>query len=382
MNRKAVIVLSVFIFLIIVKFTYSYFSTYEYSLQVRADLAAEKKQDIHVAVVWDKSETSFMQGVTMAVTEINQQGVALKWNNEIIKAHIILHEYDDSTEDAAKKSRLSIANDHRIVAVLGHSTSASAIPASITYEYNGILFISAVATMPTLTNHNFKYTFSIIPSEFFFANRLAKFVKKKGWNNLLILHARNPYGLSFYEAFAAQVEPPLHIVSVKSFFTGEKDYKELIYTVMQNDFDAVILADAEQNAAEMIKQLRYMGVHKPILGGDGLDNLKIWEWSGQTANQLYVASVLAGQGGYNNKDAQNFSSNYVIYQGYEAAHILADAIEKTGSSEPILVASVLKYNYKNGYAGYIFDVNGLVINKNIYVKEFKNGKFLSVDNEE
>lgn len=379
MSRKIAIIFSVVVCLLLIKIIYFYFSSYDYSLQKRSDIASQKNPDIHVAVVWDKTDSSFMTGVTMAVNEVNRQGIMLKADDKTIKAQIVLHEYDDSTEDSSEQTRLDIANDHRIVAVLGHSTSASAIPASITYEYHGILFISVVATMPILTDHNFKYTFSIIPSEYFFANQLIQFTQKKHWYNLAVLHARNPYGLGFYEAFASQVELPLQIVSVKSFFTGQKDYKELIYNVMKNDFDAVILADAEQNAAEMIKQLRYMGMNKPILGGDGLDNLKIWDWSGHTANQLYVASVLPGQSNSDDKLNQMFSDNYVIYQGYEAVHLLADAIQKTGSIEPILVASTLKYNYKQGYSGYIFDTNGLVMNKKMYVKEFRNGKFFMAD---
>ena len=379
MRKKTLIIFSILISLSLIKITYSYISTYEYSLQKRAEIASHKPQDIHVAVVWDKTDSSFMTGVTMAVNEINQQGIMLKLNDKTIKAQIVLHEYDDSTEQSSEQARLAIADDHRIVAVLGHSTSASAIPASITYEYHGILFISIVATMPILTDHNFKYTFSIIPSEYFFAHQLIQFTQKKQWYKLAILHARTPYGLGFYEAVASQVQLPSQIVSVNSFFTEQEDYKELIYMVMKNDFDAVILAAAEQNAAEMIKQLRYMGMNKPILGGDGLDNLKIWDWSEHTANQLYVASVLAGQSNSDDKSNQIFASNYVIYQAYEALHILADAIQKTGSSEPILVASTLKYNYKQGYSDYVFDTNGLVTNKKVYIKEFRNGKFFAAE---
>lgn len=381
MLRKIVTIISVFVLLVCGKLIYSYVSNYEYSLQKRADIAAQKRPEIHVAVVWDKTDESFFKGIALAVDEVNQKGILLKANDKVVQARIVLHKYDDSTEKSSQQARLDIASDHRIVAVLGHSTSASAIPASITYEYNGILFISVVATVPTLTNHSFTYTFSIIPSEYFFSRKLIEFAEHKNWNRLLILHARNPYGLSFYEAFSGEVELPLQIVSVKSYFSGQYDYKELIYNAMKVDFDAVVLADAEQNAAEMIRQLRHMGMDKPILGGDGLDNFKIWDWSGKTANQLYVASVLAGQGSEENKNKQNFENNYVIYQAYEAVQVLADAIRITGSSEPILVASTLKYNFKEGYAGYNFDSNGLVVNKKLYVKEFRDGKFIMIDQE-
>lgn len=379
MGKKTVLTFLLFIALLMFKIIYSHLSTYEYSLQKRTEIALQNNKDIHVAIVWDKNDRSFIEGVTQAVEEINQRGIILKSNNKTVKARFVLHEYDDSTEQSSLRTRSSIVADHKIVAVLGHSTSASAIPASISYEYNGVLFISVVATMQVLTNHNFKYTFSTIPSENFFADELVRFIQKKKWYKLLILHARNPYGLGFYETFVSRRGPPIQIVNVKSFFTEQQDYKELIYTVMKDDFDAVILAAAEENAAKMINQLRDMGMEKPILGGDGLDNLKIWDWSGHTANHMYVASVLEGQNHFDENINPAFSNNYVIYQGYEAAHILADAIEKTGTTEPIAVASTLKYSYSNGYGGYIFDTNGLITNKKLYIKEFRDGKFLRID---
>lgn len=370
--------------LLVARNIYSYRSTYHYSLTKRAEIAAQLNKDIHVAIVWDlKNESSFVDGVTLAINEINKQGILLKSANKTVNAQIVLHQFDDSTKRNARKSRLTIAADHKIVAVLGHSSSASAIPASITYEYNGVLFISVVATDSMLTEHGFKYTFSIIPSEDLFVDTIIQFTKKKNWNNLVFLHARNQYGLDLYDRFAARLEAPLQIVEAKSFFIEHRDYKNIIYEVMKKDFDAVVLAAVDRNAAIMIKELRKMGVNTPILGGDGLDNFKIWDWSGQTSNQTYVASVFAGQDSFRQKFKQFYGmeADYYAYQGYEAAHVLADAIRKTGTSEPIRVASTLKYNYVPGYGNYEFDIKGLVSNKMIYIKQMQDGKFVQIEQE-
>ncbi len=373
-----------FIILLVFRNIYSYRSTYQYSITERAEIAAQLNKDIHVAVVWDlKNEKTFVDGVMMAVDEINKQGIQLKSANKTVNAQIVLHPFDDSTKRNAQKSRLAIAADHKMVAVLGHSSSASAIPASISYEYNGVLFISVVATDSMLTEHGFKYTFSIIPSEDFFVDSIIQFAKKKNWNNLVFLHTRNPYGLDLYDRFAARLEDPLQIVEAKSFFIKHTDYKNIIYEVMKTDFDAVVLAAVDRNAASMIKQLRNMGMNKPIIGGDGLDNVKIWEWSGQTSNQIYVASVFAGQNDFSQKFKQSYGieADYYAFQGYEAAHVLADAIRKTGTSEPIRVASTLKYNYVPGYGNYEFDIKGLIANRMIYIKQMQDGKFVKIEQE-
>ncbi len=375
------IILLLFFALLIFRSIYSYRLTYDYSLHKRSEIAMQNSEDIHVAAVWIKSDRGFMDGVALALADVNKQGIMLKSGEGVVKARIVLHEFDDSTDQSSEESRLTIAADHKIVAVIGHSSSASAIPASISYEYNGVLFISPVATAPLLTGHDFNYTFSIIPSESFFVGKLIEFSKERKWQKLLVIFSRNLYGLNLYQRFAAQVEPPLEIVEAKSFFIEHSDYKPLIYELMNKDFDAVVLAAAEENAAKMIKQLREMGVNKPIMGGDGLDTLQIWDWSEKTANQTYVASVFPGHNDFDQKfkQAYGIDGSYSAYQGYEAVRVLADAIQKTGSSNPIQVASTLKYNYAQGYGGYLFDRNGLASNKKIYIKQIVDGKFVVIE---
>ncbi|MBL7005261.1 MAG: ABC transporter substrate-binding protein [Gammaproteobacteria bacterium] len=379
------IVLLLIIALSVFRSIYSYRLTYDYSLQKRAEIAEQNRPDIHVASVWIKSDRGFIDGVTLAVEEVNKQGIMLRSGEKTVKARIVLHEFDDSTEQSSQQSRLSIAADHKIVAVVGHSSSASAIPASITYEYNGVLFISPVATAPLLTEHGFKYTFSIIPSEIFFVSKIIEFCKERNWHKLLVLYSRNVYGMNLYQRFASQLEPPLEIVEDKSFFVEHLDYhldyNELIYELMKKDFDAVVLAAAEEDAAKMIKQLRAMGVNKPIIGGDGLDTLQIWDWSEKTANQTYVTSVFPGHNDFDNKfkQAYGIDGSYSAYQGYESIKVLADAIQKTGTSNPIQVASTLKYNYKQGYGGYVFKSNGLASNKKIYIKQIVDGRFVLIE---
>lgn len=370
-------IIALCVIVLIARNIYSYHATYQYSLQNRAAIASQNRSTIHIAAVWDLDKSrNFIDGVKLAVNEVNQEGITLQNNKKQVTAQLVLHQFDDSTKDQALKSRMKIAGNHNIVAVVGHSSSSSAVVGSITYEYNGILFLSVVATDPELTNHGFRYTFSIIPSTDYFVDSMISFLQQKRWHKIMALHARNQYGQEMYERFAAKVNAPLSIVKVKSFSVSQKDYKALIYDVMDNEFDAVFLAAVDKNGANMIRQLREMGVTKPIIGGDGFDNLKIWNWSNQKANQTFVASIFVDQDGFVNrfKKAYGREAGYLAYQGYQAVRVLADAIRKTGSSEPLRVASTLKY-YDNKNNIYNFDSNGLVRDLKIYIKQMKNGKF-------
>jgi len=414
MSKKYIgpFVVLVVIILVILKSIYSYYLTYDYSLRRRAEITRQNDNDINVAVVWNfLHEKSFLDGARLAVNETNRDGIKLVSDQKTHIARLVLHEYDDSTDDDARDTWLSISATRNIAAVIGHSSSASAIPASISYEYNGVLFISALATDTALTAHRFKYTFSINPTDRFYADRLIDYAKTHHLYKLIILFAQDDYGMDFYTTFTGGDLPGgFEIIASRSFFASGEDKRAgnidskagLIYQLMQYDFDAVVLGARGQLGAQMIELLRSMGIDKPILSSEGLDDATVWEMSHQTANKLYVASVFPEDGGTvqkpagepekpipssprlfidNFKQTYGYAPGYFAFQGYEAVKVLASAFQSAASAEPIKVAATLQYGNKNGYNHYVFDRNSLIANKKIVVKEMINGKFKTVDPE-
>jgi branched-chain amino acid transport system substrate-binding protein len=76
-----------------------------------------------------------------------------------------------------------------------------------------------------------------------------------------------------------------------------------------------------------------------------------------------------------NAEDQNAAS------GYDAMSILAQAIEKSRSFNPIVVSATLKAHKQwRGLAGlYDFAHYGDVVGHKLYIEEVKNGKFAPVD---
>lgn len=396
MNRKliaagilAIALIAAYIFLL------GYYYSYNYSLRRRAEIAAENNPEIHVAAVWNLShEQSFIKGVKLAVKEINAQGIELKDTDKPTLAHIVLHEYDDGTDDKAQSAWLSVVRNHEIVAVVGHSSSASAIPASISYEYNGVLFISALATDPALTNHNLKYTFSICPSDKYFVKKLVDYAKSQKLLKLSILYTRDDYGINFYQEFTGQLDDDFEIAASRSFYPLEEDIDagnldsktDIIFEIMQSGFDAVVLIARDELGLEMIRQLRSMGITQPILGSEGLDNQVIWKTLQPTRDKTIVTSVFSANDTAvkNSPQVGHFVENYqktygsepgyLAIQGYDAMMVLARAFQLTGTTVPIKVGSTLRYHFQDSYNNYAFDANGMIANKTVYIKEISDGK--------
>jgi branched-chain amino acid transport system substrate-binding protein len=178
----------------------------------------------------------------------------------------------------------------------------------------------------------------------------------------------------------------ISIVGSHSFDTNEHDHRELIYEMLKVDTDAILLGAVGEPAARVIYQLRALGINKPIIGSDGLDNPKIWEMSGEKAFDTYVASVYLDNPYLKNKNTytdfyneynkkNNRPPDYLARQGYEAVKILSTAFRKSNSTMPITVAATLKYGFDNAFGGYSFDNQGRIVGKDIIMKVMNNGSF-------
>lgn len=369
-------------------------SNYDYRLHKREKNALQNNTDIHIAAVWHlKEDKTFLDGVKLAINETNADGIALKSNNTLTKAKIILHEYDDSTEENAQDAWLSISETPEIVSVLGHSSAMSAIPASISYEYNGILFISAITTHSALTQHQNNYTLSINPSNPYYINKLLDYAKKQNLKKLIILREQNEDNNRFYQELMSQLDSSFKIINSYSF-TEVKNIIDIrstdnIYRILSHDFDAVVLITQPKNIVEMLTKLRAIGITQPILGSQGFDQPNLLTLPESVVNNVILSSVFpeakVTEDSLTNyfidkfKLTYGYTPSYFAFQGYESVKILTSAYSLIGTTLPISVATTLKFHYANGYHNYVFNRDGLIKNKPIYLKSVNQGQFKMVN---
>jgi branched-chain amino acid transport system substrate-binding protein len=367
-------------------FVYDYFTSYDYSFAKRQELAKTATDDIKIAVILKKdAPESFRKGIEVALAEENKQGFVFTRDKKQITRKLAIR----YVKEVDKIS--SVVNDHETIAVLGFVGSVAAVEASISYENYGILFLSAIATDERLTNHGLKYTFSIIPVDKDYAKQLVEFAASKQYRRVSYLYSRQgTYGLNLSNNFSSfLLGKDIKIIGSYSFDPAKHDQRELIYEMLQNKPDAVLLGAIGDVAARMIYQLRTLGITEPILGSDGLDNPKIWATSGEKASNTYVASVYLDNPYTKNRNTytefhdtflqQNGEPpDYLARQGYESVKILAAAIRKGDSTVPITIAATLKYGIGELFGGYKFDGFGRIMNKEIIMKVMNKGAFYDV----
>jgi branched-chain amino acid transport system substrate-binding protein len=344
--------------------------------------------DIRIAVAWEVQDynKTYLDGIKLAVDHLNASGGIKQWDADGKEFHrqIRYKVYTDDPHTAARK----IVKDPRFMAVIGHETSGMAIPASITYQDGGLLFIAPTATHPELTLHDFDLVFRPAPDDAEMIRGIVDQARVMGISNAAVLSARNTYGLSLARLFEdVSGDENMTITFNTSYSETCKDFRQLAYQMKEKSFGCVILADTVPRAATVIMQLREQHINVPILGADGLDDVtQLRDIARDASEGTYVASSYVAPSGTNL--AQRLAGattemERLFLTVCDSKNMIPDAyaaVEVSHTTVPLVVASTLKYEGPwQGLMGAMkFDERGNVVGKKVTMKVVKNGQFQKV----
>ena len=357
--------------------------SYEASKQQRVQQAtkATNKQPIVIGIPWKDAEADFfIAGVKLAVKEINQKGGVLNHvplEVEIDNAESIFYNLFFPTE-MRRNSVLGIARHYaknpNLIAVVGHSSSETAMIASIVYENRGIVFLAPNARHKKLTGHNFKYTFRTSPNNAIMGEQLAEYAIQKGYKRVAILSGRSDSLEEFINEFTTHLieKSAAEIVYRRSFFEHNIDIISLVSELKNaQKTDAILIATGDKKAAQIYQQIRNVGIKLPIIGNASLDTKEFWQrvkqWESGNKIQKSAIPTLFNVSTVKGKqfDAAflheyHQEADYLAALGYDSINLLAHAIEYSKSRVPLEIATTLRYMKAcKGVTGkYEFDNDG------------------------
>ncbi|OQY59004.1 MAG: hypothetical protein B6245_08805 [Desulfobacteraceae bacterium 4572_88] len=378
---------SLYIFALGLLFTCSC-DTYTTRYKERAEKAALSQGDIVVGIVDSSVPPSFfVRGVQLAIDELNEDGGVLGRRIRPIF-------YDD---DASLEKGLNIAEELSentdVVAVVGHIDSRTAISASVSYEENGILFISPGATDQDLIREDSALTFRNIPSEKDIAHEMAEFAFRNRHMKMAVVYDSETHGKRMAEIFHEHADSlGIGIVAEKSYSAWDDDHRFLIADLIsEGEFGAVFLGGVLPSAGNMIRQMRDMGIMVPIIGTGSLDSLELWNIAGKGSQETIVPTV------FDPRQPRSLTRNFVkkftshfsfepdtwAAQGYDAIRVLASAIEAGGSAVPIVISTTLRFmnKWEGVTSAYSFQRNGNITGKSVFFKVIREGSFEFLERE-
>ncbi|MBI1209816.1 MAG: ABC transporter substrate-binding protein [Azospirillum sp.] len=348
----------------------------------RARKAAEGKGDVAIGLIWgDLFDGMFYQGAELAQAEINDKGGVLGRPIRFVRA--------DAAGDDPRSVGLAIARklarDPEVVAAVGHSAPETAIPASITYEGAGILYINPAVISQSVNQHNFQLVFSTIPDDDQFSREDATFASGLGFHRIAVLNTREDWADTAAKAFIKHaVTLGLTVVTRKSFNHQRENFRDILADLGASQFDAIFLAADERVAAAVVKQSLEMNLEAPFLLADLID---IHKFKKEVGSETPLISVPILFNPFSNRAAvhdfdvrfkEKFGSEPDGWaaQGYDAIQMLAYAMERANSTVPLSVATILRYTLSwRGVTGrYSFDRRGSVYTRVIEFATLKKGK--------
>ncbi|HQA50930.1 MAG TPA: ABC transporter substrate-binding protein [Syntrophomonadaceae bacterium] len=177
------------------------------------------------------------------------------------------------------------------------------------------------------------------------------------------------------------------IVAEEGFVNGDKDFRATLTKIKSANPEFIYVPGYYTEVAVLIKQAREMGITCPIGGGDGWDSPDMVSVAGAEAlNNTYftnhysvedpdpaIQSFVEAYKAKYNKLPDSFAA-----LGYDAAKLLADAIERAGEADPIKIKEALEATKDfPGITGTMsIDENHNPV-KNIVVIEYKDGNLIS-----
>ncbi|EDN69843.1 Extracellular ligand-binding receptor [Beggiatoa sp. PS] len=352
------------------------------SKEKREQWARKNKEEIVIGVAWSLTHP-LLKGVDLATKEINNRGGVNIADHEPPRT-IRIEKIDSSitAKTSPLQQRISARNIARkfasmleVVAVIGHRYSSIAIPASITYQYNGIIFLAPSSTNLMLTSHDFDYVFRMLPNNEEMAKQLAAYCKYyQRYQKMIVLNDRGDYGEELADSFInSAVEYGIKIKYRRTFFVQRSDFANLIADLKNrtSDVNAIFIATSANTGGQIIKQSRRMEllgidekgeeIKMPFIGGDSLANAEeLWKVAKNTAEGLVVPTVYNEELKIVQQFKKHFKEEYREFSdlepdqsvalGYDAVKLLVYAMDKADSIVPIEVATQLHY-MSNGWKG-------------------------------
>ena len=287
-------------------------------------------------------------GAKLAVQQINDQGGILGGGKLTIESA-------DGACDATAAANAGdkLINTSQVVAIVGGLCTGETIGA-----FNGsgkpgnVVFVSPASSAPALTTlDDNDLVFRTTPSDALQGVKMASLLISKGIKDVVVTYVNNDYGKGLNDAFTTAYKADGGTVGADVAHEDSKaDYRaELGQLAGGGSQNLVILAYANSSGHTILQQAAESGDFKAYVGGDGMVGDTLTKGIDPKSVEGLVAtragaSTGAGTDAFNKlaSDAKVDPTGTYVPQAYDAAFMLALAIEKNGNAKRDGISKALR----------------------------------------
>jgi branched-chain amino acid transport system substrate-binding protein len=320
-------------------------------------------------------------GARLAIEEINAQGLHIGSN----KVRLELDPQDDAADPrTAVQVAQRLVDDH-VVAVIGHMTSGTSIPASKIYSDAGIVQISPSATNPTYTLQGFKTTYRMVATDAQQGPALAAYARQKmKASTVAIVDDSTAYGQGLANEFekAARAQG-MTVLSHDATNDKAIDFRAILTKIKGENPDIIMYGGMDATGGPFTKQAKELGLRSHVLGGDGLCSEGLSNLAGAAADNVVCSEAGTAleampQGkAFEEKFEKRFGKPIQLYAPftYDAVYIVVAAMKRADSIDPEKVLGAMPSTDYDGVVGRTtFDSKGDLKHGVISIYGFQGGK--------
>ncbi|MBU6376250.1 MAG: ABC transporter substrate-binding protein [Bdellovibrionales bacterium] len=300
--------------------------------------------------------TSTNQGIKLAVQEINAAGGVKGKKIELISLD------DQSKPEEAATAVTKLITQDKVIAILGEVASSVSLAMAPIAQSNKTPMISPSSTNPKVTEQG-DYIFRTCFIDPFQGTVMARFAVDtlKAKKVAILRDIKSDYSVGLANFFAETFKKSGgEIVMDQSYSQGDIDFKAQLTSIRSKNPDAIFVPGYYNEVGLIARQAKEFGIKAPLLGGDGWDSPKLLEIGGNAFEGSYFSNH------YSSEDQSSVVQNFIAKfkqaygsipdglsaAGYDAAKILADAMNRAPSLEKAAIrdaiAATKDYNAVTG----------------------------------
>lgn len=320
-------------------------------------------------------------GVQMAFEEINKAGGVL---GKQIK-YVGTDEKGDPTE--ATNAYRKLVNQDKVVAIIGDVTSKPAAAVAKASVQDNIPILTATATAVNV-NESAKNVFRICFTDPEQGEIMANYAKKLGKNTVAVIYdTSDDYSKGLRDSFKETAEKiGLTVVADEGYASSKNvDFKAQLTNIKAKNPDALFVPTYYENAALIAVQAKEIGLKTQLLGADGWDSVvsKIDKSNMDAINGAFYCSQYTAESKdqrvqdfiKNYKEKYNMEPNQFAVLGYDAAYMMAKAIENANSTEKQAIIDALAKLEYNGLTGQMHFNEARNVVKEALIVKIDNGAY-------
>jgi len=327
---------------------------------------------------------SAINGVLMAASEINLRGGI---NGRPID--VVIEDDRGSPEEAARLTAKLIDKD-KVIAIIGGGTSGNSRAAAPKAQSSHVPLISPSSTDPAVTKTG-DYIFRACFVDSFQGAVMAKFARHslKLQQVAILSSASSAQSVGLARIFRQRfADDGGQIVAEQKYSDGDKDFRAQLTAIRAAGVEGIFVPGYYAEAALICKQARDLGLAIPLFGIDGWESSELISIGGKAVEGSYFSTHFSAQStdaavvSFNGRFAKrwNTSSDALSALGYDSAMLLADAINRAGTTESAKLRSALAATKEfRGVTGTISLDAQRNATKSAVVLQVKDGKFVFVE---